>query len=214
MLYKFNVTFPSGEVVTCDTFPLEPYSELLIAKSKGESVAPHLEKLLNEYTNVTSLRLNKQESEFVLIHLLNTSLNEDISPEVSKTCECGYKDELKLNLNHLSIADDDKLKNITFPKFSIKLRYPKIFEDNDMAKMITGCIEAVIVGDEVIDINDLSSIEVEDLYKAITYDHIVEMKELLLKPKLQLAVPYKCPECGKEEVFIINGLGELLELIL
>lgn len=211
MLYEFKVTLPSGKIVTCNTFPLEPYSKLLTAKSKGESITPNLQELLSKYTDVSDL--NKQESEFVLVHLLNTSLNEDISPEVSKTCECGFKDILKLNLNHLTIVDGD-LHDIKFQKFSLKFKYPKIFEDNDVALMITKSMESVVVGDEVIDIEDLSSLEIEDLYSAITYDHIVEIKDMLLKPKLQLAVPYKCPECGKEEVFIINGLSELLELII
>lgn len=213
MLYEFNVRLPSDEIIQCKTFPLKPYSEILITKSKGESIVPLLKDLLNQYANAG--HLPKHDAEFVLIHLLNNSLNEDVTPRVIKQClACEHKEEVALDLKHLSIYKSKELSDVDFGKFKIRLRYPKIFDDSNTALLITSCIDAIVVGDEVIGVDDLTDVELNDLYEAITVDHLREIKDMLLSPEIQLAIPYKCPSCGKEEVFVISGLSNLLDLIL
>lgn len=213
MLYEFNVRLPSDEIIKCKTFPLKPYSEILVAKSKEEPISDLLKQLLQDYSEAQHLA--KHDAEYVLIHLLNNSLNEDVVPRVIKQCsDCKHEEEIELDLKRLSIYKSIELSDINFGKFKLRMRYPKIFDDSNMTLLITSCIDSVIIGDEVIGLEDLTEIELNDLYEAITTDHLKQMRDMLINPEIQLAIPYKCPSCGKEEVFVISGLSNLLSLIL
>ncbi|AAO83002.1 hypothetical protein [Escherichia phage T4] len=95
----------------------------------------------------------------------------------------------------------------------MKFRYPKIFDDKNIAHMIVSCIETIHANGESIPVEDLNEKELEDLYSIITESDIVAIKDMLLKPTVYLAVPIKCPECGKTHAHVIRGLKEFFELL-
>ena len=79
--------------------------------------------------------------------------------------------------------------------------------------MIVKAMDSIYVGDECISIDDLSAQELDDLHSAITPTDINSIKQFLLAPKVQLAVPVTCPTCGKNHVHAIEGFNEFIRIL-
>ncbi|MFP9219893.1 gp26 family baseplate hub assembly chaperone, partial [Enterococcus faecalis] len=168
-----------------------------------------VKKLIKDCTNAKDL--NRQESELLLIHLWAHSLGE-VNHENSWKCTCGTEIPTHINLLHTQIDAPEDLW-YTLGDIKIKFRYPKIFDDKNIAHMIVSCIETIHANGESIPVEDLNEKELEDLYSIITESDIVAIKDMLLKPTVYLAVPIKCPECGKTHAHVIRGLKEFFELL-
>ncbi|ENP1743039.1 gp26 family baseplate hub assembly chaperone [Salmonella enterica] len=205
--YKFDVRVGS-KIINCRAFTLKEYLELITAKNNG-SVEVIVKKLIKDCTNAKDL--NRQESELLLIHLWAHSLGE-VNHENSWKCTCGTEIPTHINLLHTQIDAPEDLW-YTLGDIKIKFRYPKIFDDKNIAHMIVSCIETIHANGESIPVEDLNEKELEDLYSIITESDIVAIKDMLLKPTIYLAVPIKCPECGKTHAHVIRGLKEFFELL-
>lgn len=207
--YKFDVKVGS-KIINCRAFTLKEYLELITAKKNG-SVEEIVKKLIKDCTNAKAKDLNRQESELLLIHLWAHSLGE-VNHENSWKCTCGTEIPTHINLLHTQIDAPEDLW-YTLGDIKIKFHYPKIFDDKNIAHMIVSCIETIHANGESIPVEDLNEKELEDLYSIITESDIVAIKDMLLKPTVYLAVPIKCPECGKTHAHVIRGLKEFFELL-
>ncbi|WWE96726.1 hypothetical protein LHLCCAPJ_00052 [Escherichia phage ECp13] len=207
--YKFDVRVGS-KIINCRAFTLKEYLELITAKKNG-SVEEIVKKLIKDCTNAKAKDLNRQESELLLIHLWAHSLGE-VNHENSWKCTCGTEIPTHINLLHTQIDAPEDLW-YTLGDIKIKFHYPKIFDDKNIAHMIVSCIETIHANGESIPVEDLNEKELEDLYSIITESDIVAIKDMLLKPTVYLAVPIKCPECGKTHAHVIRGLKEFFELL-
>lgn len=207
--YKFDVRVGS-KIINCRAFTLKEYLELITAKKNG-SVEEIVKKLIKDCTNAKAKDLNRQESELLLIHLWAHSLGE-VNHENSWKCTCETEIPTHINLLHTQIDAPEDLW-YTLGDIKIKFHYPKIFDDKNIAHMIVSCIETIHANGESIPVEDLNEKELEDLYSIITESDIVAIKDMLLKPTVYLAVPIKCPECGKTHAHVIRGLKEFFELL-
>lgn len=207
--YKFDVRVGS-KIINCRAFTLKEYLELITAKKNG-SVEEIVKKLIKDCTNAKAKDLNRQESELLLIHLWAHSLGE-VNHENSWKCTCGTEIPTHINLLHTQVDAPEDLW-YTLGNIKIKFHYPKIFDDKNIAHMIVSCIETIHANGESIPVEDLNEKELEDLYSIITESDIVAIKDMLLKPTVYLAVPIKCPECGKTHAHVIRGLKEFFELL-
>lgn len=207
--YKFDVRVGS-KIINCRAFTLKEYLELITAKKNG-SVEEIVKKLIKDCTNAKAKDLNRQESELLLIHLWAHSLGE-VNHENSWKCTCGTEIPTHINLLHTQVDAPEDLW-YTLGNIKIKFHYPKIFDDKNIACMIVSCIETIHANGESIPVEDLNEKELEDLYSIITESDIVAIKDMLLKPTVYLAVPIKCPECGKTHAHVIRGLKEFFELL-
>jgi hypothetical protein len=208
---KYEYTFEArigSKTVQCRAFTLKEYKDLIEAKMRGEVKDTVLE-LIKNCTNAKDL--NRQESELLLVQLWSHSLGE-VNHQNTWVCSCGHEILTSINFTFTQI---DEPEDLWYPLagFRIKLRYPKLFEDENIAQMIASCIEHIHVNGEMISVDDLNDREIDDLYSAITEDDIIRIKELLLKPTVQLAVPIKCEKCGEQHVHVIKGLKEFFKLI-
>lgn len=205
--YKFDIKIGS-ELVHCRAFTLKEYLELITAKQKGD-IEPVVKRLIKECT--TAKNLNRQEAELLLVQLWAQSLGE-VNHENIWKCSCDNEIATHINLLHTQIDDPEDLW-YTLSGIKVKFRYPELFADKSIAQMIAACIESVFVNGENIPVDELSAEEIDDLYSYITEKDIVAIKELLLRPTVYLAVPIKCPECGKTHAHVIRGLKEFFELL-
>lgn len=210
---KFNVKLESG-IVECKPFTLEDYTKFLFARSSENSdlIKKWMSDILE--TNTNAKDLSKHESEILIVNLLAKSLNEsDIYQEY--VCDCGNEFDVKIdiskiftNYNDVSI-DDLYLLN----DFKLSLAWPKLFEDDNVAQMIVNSIKDIYVGDDCIPIDDLSELELNDLYSVITPEDMDKIKNILLSPTIQLAAPIVCPECGKNHVHTISKFKEFIRIL-
>lgn len=210
---KFNVKLESGNV-ECKPFTLEDYIKFLFAKSSDNSDL--IKKWMNDIleTNTSAKDLPKHEAEILIVNLLAKSLNEsDIFQEY--VCECGHEFDVKIdvskiftNYNDVSINDLYSLRD-----FKLSLKWPKLFEDDNVAQMIVNSIKEIYVGDDCIPIEELSDVELNDLYSAITPEDMDNIKNILLSPTIQLAAPIVCPECGKNHIHMISKFKEFIRIL-
>lgn len=205
--YKFNVNV-AGKTINCRAFTLREYKDLLKAKLDND-IANCIVQLINKCTDAKNL--NKQESELLIIKLWAHSLGE-VNHEHTYVCSCGKEQQVALNFNHVQIDTPDEEMIWDFLNFKVKFKYPEIFDDSNIASMVAKCIEFIDVDGSIIQIDDLSDVELEDLYGAISSESLKNISAMLLKPKVVLAVPISC-ECGESTVHVIKGLKEFFKLL-
>lgn len=204
--YKFETRI-SGKTIHCRAFTLEEYLQLIQAKSDG-NIPSKIKELINNCTDATDL--NRQESELLILKLWANSIGE-VNHQASWVCECGNEIEVPINFTYAQIDSPEDLW-YDLKNFKIKFKYPKIFDDSNIALMIAECIEYILVNNEQIYVEELNDQELNDLYSAITADDIVKIKEMLLKPKVSLSVPISCA-CGKSHIHTITGLKEFFKIM-
>lgn len=197
------------------TYTLREHMALNLAKTSADSDL--LKKAYNEILekNVKYLKdPTKIDAEIILINLIAASEHEN---EVRQdyTCECGHTESIKLDITKTYTEYSGASVKELYPiqKFKLKLRWPKLWADDDITKMIVECIEAIYIGNERIEIEDLNETELNDLYDLLTEEHIQKIKTLLLTPKPVLPVFIKCKSCGKQHVHIIKGFKEFTEIL-
>lgn len=204
--YNFDLTI-NGKNISCRAFTLEEYLNLI--KAKADKVLDKtIKQLIKDCTNAKGL--NKQESELLLVNLWAHSLGE-VNHTATWVCECGNEIDVPINTNRIQIVGSSDLL-YSLGELRIQFKYPELFDDNDIALMIAKSIDYIIVNGEQIFVDDLSDQEIDDLYSAITTEDVLKIKDMLLKPQIQLAVPISC-KCGKNHVHQITGLKEFFKVI-
>lgn len=204
--YKFDVNIGT-KTIKCRAFTLREYKDIISAKAKG-GLKEVLEGILWSCTNATGL--TKQESELLIVKLWAHSIGE-VNLDAVKICECGKENLVSFSINYAQLDEAEDVI-YDFKNFKIKFKYPRIFEDSNIPRMISTCIDYIIVGDEKLSIEDLTEQELDDLFTAITTEDAQRIADALLKPSIYLAVPIQC-ECGKSHVHVVRGLKEFFRLL-
>lgn len=208
-MYEYNFSAKIGDkTISCRAFTLEEYLNLITAKNNGK-LKGAVQELIKNCTSAKDL--NKQEAELLLVHLWSQSLGE-VNHENTWKCTCGHESKVYINLLHTRIDDSDDLW-YTLGDIKLKLRYPELFDDENVAEMIVKCMESVYSNGENININDLNEREINDLYAYITEQDVVNIKELLLKPTVNLSLPVKCEACGENHIHTLRGLKDFFEIM-
>ncbi|AWD90350.1 baseplate hub [Erwinia phage Cronus] len=205
--YKFEIIV-AGKTVSCRAFSLREYINLMKAKKDG-TILQYVKELILKCTDAKDL--NRQESEYLITQLWAHSLGE-VNTQSTWECSCGHQMEVPLNLSQVQI-DSLEPPVYNFGDFKIQFKYPKLFDDQNHARMIASCIDFIITGNERLSVDDLSAEELNQLYDAITIDDIKVITEQLLKPTVYLAVPIHCEKCGEKHVHIVKGLKEFFRLL-
>ena len=214
-MYKDNFTVSIGdEKIECNSFSLNDYTKLLFARSSEDSRL--IKHWMNEIlkTHTTMIDFTKHKAELVIVHLIAKSLNEKI-PVQEYVCECGNEIETPININQTYIDYNKSNEKLVyaFKNFKIKLKYPQLFEDDNVADMLIKSIEAVYVSEERIELDDLSENELNDLYNAILPSDMDNIANILLEPKVKLGVSISCKKCGKNHVHAITGFKEFIRIL-
>lgn len=208
MSYKYNFDLYIGEkVIPCRAFTLREYKQILESKYNGTLK----EKILEVINNCCDCSgLNKQEMELLIVKLWANSMGE-VNIEADWPCDCGKPVRVSLNMNHTQITDHEDIY-YDFGQFKIKFKYPEIFCNENKAVVISSCIDYIIVGNENLKIDDLTSNEIDDLYNNITLEDVEKIYSALMGPTIYLATPINC-ECGKTHIHTIKGLKEFFKLL-
>lgn len=111
----------------------------------------------------------KALAEFLLVHLVGKSVNEQVP----------------VNLDKIILT---KIDNIIkdFGKFKIEFTDPELFSDDNVASMVTSCIDKVYVEDQVLSIDDLSNEELATVFSVIDEAIIDEVKTHFKQPSMAL----------------------------
>lgn len=210
---KFSLKTDNG-IIEYKPFSLSDYIKYNFARSSDNSdaIKGWSKDILKSHTNAVDVP--KHIAELVLINLLANSLNQEKCVQ-EYVCECGNEFDVALDTSkaYINYGTSDIEELYSFDKFKIKLNWPKIFDDDNVPLMIVNCIDSIYVGDERIKMDELTSYELDDLYSTIMPEDMDAIKKILLEPKVQLAVPVKCPKCGKAHVHVLTGFKEFIRII-
>lgn len=213
---KFDQTVSIGKkVISFRFFTLEEYITLLEAQAKNDHqlFKKSVQKLLTECTNGRDL--SKIESELLLIVLIIKSRYQN-APKLYQDCVCGEVLSTDINHNLIQITPsgvNERDLGYDFGKFKVKLKEPKLFDDDDIISMVVKSIDLIYAKGETISVDELSDAEMTDLLNAITRTDIEKISNLLLDPELVYAVPVKCTKCGEHTVMTIQGFNEFFKIL-
>lgn len=207
-----KLTLPDKEI-TFKRYTLRDHMNILVSKINSDS-----ELMKKAYSEVLGKcigqKLNKHESEFALINIIAKSDYEDKVIQ-NYTCDCGVviPAEIKIENAYIDFAEESIDELYSFKKFKVKFKWPDLWADDDIVSMILKSIEAIYVGNERIEIDDLNDAEMDDLIEAISETDINNITKKLLAPKPVLPVSVKCPACGKSHSHVLIGFKQFIEVL-
>lgn len=162
-------------------------------------------------------KLTMFDLEYVFVKLRSKSVGETTT--VGMTCtECGEKTDIKISLEEVEVNVDKNLdsKIELADGVGVTMRYPGIndmmdigSEQNDVDKMmsmIRASIDTIYTSEEVFNIKEQSSTEVDEFIDSLTSKQFSEIREYLEKmPTAQMNIEYECEHCDAKNDQVIKG---------
>lgn len=132
--------------------------------------------------------------------------------------ECGHKNDVKLDLDQISIQPEEGFKNVftIHGDIGIKMRMlslddaSKLKEEATMAETIAAHVDCIFEGDKVWSRADVSDEEILGFVKSMS----LEMREEIVNdffskmPSLKHTIKFKCPSCGHDHSVELEGLKD------
>ncbi|AUM58437.1 baseplate hub [Proteus phage phiP4-3] len=177
-------------------FTLDEYEDVL-NKITDNNIKDAISGLLIDCIDSYDTNLPKHYAECIFLKLWAHSLG-------------GVTKELNGIFVNFNYIETPKEKGFIYKLdgLSLKMRYPKLFEDSDKLEMVINCIDSVLLEDQTeIKASELSSDDLNVLYSYLTKDVIFSLRDELLRPKPYIAFPVD------DEIKTIEGFKNLLEVI-
>lgn len=164
----------------------------------------------------TDSTVDKISKEQAFVSLLALSTVEH--PAAPYECECGKVHNVSLNYANVQqvrpVSDVVQSGMYSIGHFKVKLKYPTdFFADSNVYDLVLSCIDGIYTKNDVLQLDDLSDQEMDNFVQAITVDDVIAIRDYLLAPYIQIAVPVSC-ECGIKSVKVVKGLSECMEVLL
>lgn len=202
----------NGNSINCGPITLREYLALCFTRNKDTS--DDLKKHIIDILSRIDMQLNKHEAEFALIQLLSRSLSSD-NIKTKFVCECDNIFEVEIPIKNTRLVFNGPEEPNLYPiqRYKLELKWPELFDDDDIFTMVVKSIVAVHVGSERIELSDLNSTELDDLLGAISRNDVESIKNELIRPQSQLFVQPKCPKCGKVHLKTLSTLKDFIEVL-
>ena len=219
----FELTIPSSKkTVKYRPFTVKEEKVLLIAQESKEikQIVLSIKQIINncvEDVNVEELAMF--DMEYILISLRAKSVNNLIEFKV-KDKDTEEEIDLQIDIDDIKIHENENHNSIIklTDVITIKMKYPKIdqlsflegaeteSEQNEaLFKMMVGCIDTVVQGEDVYKLSDFTQKEVDEFVDGFTSDHVNKIKTFFdTMPVLRFEKKYKSAD-GKEKTFIAQG---------
>lgn len=231
-LPKYETTLPSnGRVVTFRPFLVKEEKILLLAMEAGDTKAQNraLRDILVNcvYDDIKIDALPMFDIEYLFIQIRGKSVGEVLEPIVSCP-ECKTTGKLKVRLDEIGV-DMNKRKETPYrvmvsDTVGMTLIYPsmnsvagtdkkgKETDATAMFKVITKCIDSIFDAETTHNPKDYSDKELNDFIEAIPSESFKKVVEFISDmPRVEKKVPFKCPSCGYEKEFLLQGIEDFFD---
>ena len=230
-LPKYETTLPSnGQTVTFRPFLVKEEKILLLALEAGDAKAQNraLRDILTNcvYGDIKIDALPMFDVEFLFIQIRGKSVGEVLEPIVSCP-ECKTTGKLKVRLDEIGV-DMTKRKETPFrvmvsDTVGMTLIYPsmnsvsgtgveKKGKEADaivMFKVITKCIDSIFDEENTYNPKEYSEKDMNDFIEGIPSESFKKVVEFISDmPRVEKKVPFKCPSCGYEKEFLLQGIED------
>jgi len=231
---NFSMTIPStGQRVKYRPYLVKEEKILLQAfESKDmqmclSAMADTLGACIEEKANIVVEKLATFDIEYMFTQIRAKSVGE--TSDILITCTqdvdgtvCNEQNEYVVDLEKLSV-DVNKGSNVVpvTSDISVEMKYPtyetminetakKKEEVNSNAiQILTGCIAAVLTGEERIDTAGESQESMEEFVGNMTANQLKGVTEFLENmPSLKHEAKFKCKKCGQDNSVLLKGLSD------
>ena len=230
-LPRYETKLPSnGQTVEFRPFLVKEEKILLLAMEAGDAKAQNraLRDILTNcvHGEIKIEALPMFEIEHLCIQIRGKSVGEVIEPIVSCP-ECKITGKLKVRLDEIGV-DMEKRKETPFKVMvtdtvGMTLLYPsmnsvsgtgvdKKNKEGDavmMFKVISKCIDSIFDAETIYNVKDYSEKELNEFIEGIPSESFKKVVEFISDmPRVEKKVPFKCPSCGYEKEFLLQGIED------
>jgi len=234
---KHKLSLPStGEKITYRPFLVKEEKILMMAMQSEDPVemVVALREIIKNCveSDINVERLPVFDVEYIFLQLRSKSVGEtiDLSYTVpDEICEVDKKEclfALQIILDDITVEktkEHNPLIDIT-DSIKIKMKYPEIEMSTSVSagltgdssnmvdvtfKMIEGCIEYIMDGEEIHKPDDYTEKEIDDFINSLSSAQFKSIQGFFeTMPKLRKRVTGKCSKCEKENEKVLEGLAD------
>ena len=219
---KYMTKVPStGKEVEFRPYQVKEEKMLMMAaESQDERQIIGSMKDLIDACTFGALDINKLtmfDLEYVFVKLRSKSVGETTT--IGLTCDdCDAKSDIKVSLEDVKVNVDQNVNSTIelSDGVGVTMRYPGINDMMDiggdqsdvdkMMGMIRSSIDTIYTAEEVFNVKEQTTEEVDDFIDSLTSKQFHEIREYLEKmPTAQLDIEYDCESCGVKNNQVIKG---------
>lgn len=214
----------TGEKVKFRPFTVKEEKILLIAQETRESeqIILAMKQIISNCCqgDINADDLPMFDLEYLLLQIRGKSVNNTISftvtdPDTNNPIECEIDiEDIKLNVpeGHTNIipVDDNTQIVMGYPKLNevslfMEIGNPDVNQAEALFNVMLGCVESVVVGDEVQHLNDFSKEEVDAFLGSLPGEATVALKNFFeTMPQLSYTLEYTNTN-GDEKKMVLTG---------
>jgi hypothetical protein len=214
----------TGEKVKFRPFTVKEEKILLIAQETRESeqIILAMKQIISNCCqgDINADDLPMFDLEYLLLQIRGKSVNNTISftvtdPDTNSPVECEIDiEDIKLNVpeGHTNIipVDDNTQIVMGYPKLNevslfMEIGNPDVNQAEALFNVMLGCVESVVVGDEVQHLNDFSKEEVDAFLGSLPGEATVALKNFFeTMPQLSYTLEYTNTN-GDEKKMVLTG---------
>ena len=227
-----ELSLPStGEKIKFRPFLVKEEKILLTALEGGEEkeITNATKQIISQCISSEDFDINNVPTfdvEYIFLMLRSKSVGEQIELKYEPECyeKCKTYAEIKVDIKEVKVEKTkDHTNRIKLTKDVIlDLKYPKIdtltrlnqSNQIDMVfDVVLNCIDKIYEGKEVHNSVDYKKEELMEFLNSLSSKQFQKIQEFFdTMPKLRYKSQWSCPNCGKEDEKIIEGLNSFFEL--
>lgn len=224
---EYNTTIPStGKRIKYQPFSVREEKVLILAAEGGDNdeitnaIANVLERCITSPSDIKISDLALFDIEYLFLKARSKSAGEKIKVRITDPSDETYSVDHELNIDKIGIKETDGHTDLIDlgNNINVKMRYPGIQFFNqgvDLSSigasinLMSQCIVQIIHDEEVYNLKDSSTKEIEEWMEGLTSDQfqrIVKFFETM--PKLSHSVTQTNKKTGKEFTVKLEGLSD------
>jgi hypothetical protein len=226
---KYDMIVPStGKTITYRPYVVKEEKLLLIAmesqdeKQIEKAITTVIETCIDDDVKVKNL--TSFDVEFIFLTLRAKSVGEGIKLNF-KCGECEERNEVKIDLDKLKIANNDFDSKDLQVKLSdnimVDLHWPTM-SDRDLDEVTTGTeslihtvaksIGTLYHGEDIHTMKDVEHKEIVDFVESLSSEQFTKMMQVLVKtPYISYDMEFTCSSCGEKNERELRGLSDFFQ---
>jgi hypothetical protein len=153
--------------------------------------------------------------EYLFLKLRGKSVGEVIELRMSHADgDCKHRTDVEINIDDINVTEERPEDKIQLTdEIGIKLRYAGVNDlkgvdpesSEDLFKLITNCIDFIYDRENVY--SDFTRKEIAEWLEQLSSEQFKKVTDFFENaPKLRHVITWTCPECGKEDSMVLEGL--------
>jgi len=223
---SYELTIPSlNKKITYRPYLVKEEKILMMAMESNDDrqMIRAIKEVISACTNdeVDTGRITMFDMEYVFTQLRSKSVGESV--QVSMKCEeCDAANEVTIDLNDVCVNSAEEVSNTIelTDTVGVKMKYPSVDSvlnsradqnTNNVEKifsLLLECIDSIYSGEEIFDASAQSRQELSEFIESLNTEQFGRIRKFVENiPATELAVSFKCTNCGHQNNTALRGLA-------